>query len=117
MTTEAKLNRAYELRVEAARKTQKLHDEVMRLEKEIERIRAPYEEQYEAIEKEVIQYALDTESKFECDVAKVGYRKGYSRSSWDTKALTKYAEEHEELKGMKKTSFVEPKASITWKLS
>jgi len=115
MTIEDKLNKAYELRYEASRKTEAMRQEIMRLEKEIEDIRAPIEEKYEAIEKEVIEEVLNSETKFECSVAKVSYKKGFSRSTWDTKALSKYAEEHEELKNMKKTSYTDAKASISWK--
>jgi hypothetical protein len=111
-----KLEQAKQLRIARSQATKELYEQIMQLEKQMEAISAPFEEAYEAIEEEVRQEVLSIEKPFKSDIADISYRKGYIRSSWDSKALTGFAAAHPEIEQFKKETFVEPSVSINWKL-
>ena len=69
-----------------------------------------------AIEKKIKTRVMETGEVAEVDGASVSIRSGYTRTSWDGKALQGYAAAHPEIEQFCKTSEVGPAAVIKVKL-
>ena len=74
----------------------------------------PEQEYAESLIQQVKDYILETQSNFSCDFAELQYRKGYVRTSYDTKALDKYAKDHEEILEFRKTTESKPTTALKW---
>ncbi len=80
----------------------------------IDNVSDPYGEKIESLLEEIRYQVSLREKTFDCDLAKVSFKKGYIRSSWDTKALTGYAAAHPEIEQFKKETEVEPSIQFKW---
>lgn len=65
-----------------------------------------------AIEKDIKKHVLETGEVAEVDGASVSIRKGYTRTSWDGKALTGYAAAHPEIMEFRSNKEIKPSAVI-----
>ena len=65
-----------------------------------------------ALEKEIKAHVLESGEVAEVDGASVSIRNGYTRTSWDGKALTGYAAAHPEIEQFCKRSEIKPSAVI-----
>jgi len=65
-----------------------------------------------ALEREIKAYVLDTGEVAEVDGASITIRNGYTRKSWDGRALTGYAAAHPEIEQFCKEAEVGPSAVI-----
>ena len=64
------------------------------------------------LEKEIKAYVLETGEVAEVDGCAVSIRNGYTRTSWDGRALTGYAAAHPEIEQFCKRSEIKPSAVI-----
>ena len=72
----------------------------------------PQLEEINSLEAHIKKQALDEGIGAEIDGAKVTIRAGYTRTSWDSKALVGYAVVHPEINELRKQSEVKPSAII-----
>lgn len=72
----------------------------------------PALDQLSAMEKAIKAHVLETGEVCEIDGAAVSIRNGYTRKSWDSKALTGYAAAHPEIMQFCKESEIGPAAVI-----
>lgn len=101
------LNSAKNKAVEGLRK------KIMDLEAEMEELSGPYDIQISELQTKIIEEVKVLEKPFKCQYGKATYRKGYERSSWDTKALMGYAAAHPEIGQFKKITVVEASVSVS----
>lgn len=76
---------------------------------------APMLNEIAQLEKEVKSDILDTGEIPEVDCVTVKIRNGYSRQSWDSKALQGYAAAHPEIMQFCSESSVAPSVALTFK--
>jgi hypothetical protein len=93
--------------------TETLRTQIMDLEKQIEAISEPYDQQIADLQAKIAEEVKFTGKSFKCSYGKATYRKEYERTSWDTKALMGYAATHPEIEQFKKTSLVEASVTIS----
>ena len=94
--------------------TAELTKQIHEIQAQIDNISDPYGDKIEELLNEIKYQVLLREKSFDCDIAKIGYKKGYIRASWDTKALTGYAAAHPEIEQFKKETEVEPSIQFRW---
>lgn len=93
--------------------TETLRTQIMDLEKQMEAISEPYNQQISDLQAKIAEEVKFTGKSFKCSCGKATYRKEYERTSWDTKALMGYSAAHPEIEQFKKTSLVEASVTIS----
>jgi imidazole glycerol phosphate synthase subunit HisF len=73
---------------------------------------APMLDAIKQLEKRIKQHVMDTGEVAEVDSAKVTIRNGYTRVSWDGKALSGFAAAHPEILEFRKEKDIGPSAVI-----
>lgn len=97
-----------QLHDERAEEIADLEAQLAPIRNRIEHLRKPMEKLETAIREEALRTAYSGESHG----VKVSYRKGYTRTSWDSKKLEGYAMAHPEILGARKESTIKPNASV-----
>ena len=72
----------------------------------------PALDQLKAIEKDIKAYVMETGEVAEVEGCAVSIRNGYTRKSWDGRALTGYAAAHPEIEQFCKVTEIGPSAVI-----
>lgn len=78
---------------------------------------AEYIPKMQELEKQIKAEIVKQAKPFKCMWGEATYRKGYERTSWDSKALAGYAAAHPEIEKFKKVAKVEPTVGITAKFT
>jgi hypothetical protein len=76
-------------------------------------IAEPIEEEIENHKTEVKTEVLKRGKTFKCDYGEAKFRKGYVRTSWDTKKMEGYAADHPEILQFKKETQVKPNVTVS----
>lgn len=114
MNIDQKIEEVARLRKEMENETVVLKTEMVKLGWQVENIEEPFLEKINKLEEEIKAEVIESGKKYKNDLAEVSYRKGYTRTSWDTKKLEGYAVAHPEVEEFKKVSEVSATASIKW---
>jgi len=93
-------------------KCKEIREQIDKLEQQYNEIAEPFDTQIADIETEIKKAAIVAKHSFKTKYGKVGYRKGYIRTSWDTKMLLGYAVAHKEVLEFKKETEIKPSVTI-----
>lgn len=89
-------------------------DEVIKMMQEKRAVKeAEYTPRMQEVEGKIKAEILKQEKPFKCMWGVATYKKGYERTTWDSKALGGYAAAHSEIEKFKKVTMVAPVVSIT----
>lgn len=76
----------------------------------------PYRDEMDKVAEYLKGHALEAEAGFSVHGVEVKYRKGYTRTSWDNKILSKMCEDSPSLEGQigsaRKEAFVQPSVTV-----
>lgn len=72
----------------------------------------PHIDNMKALEKQIKAHLLETGEKPDVDGVTVSFRRGYVRTSWDSKALNGYAAAHPEIEQFRTEREIGPSVSI-----
>lgn len=86
--------------------------QIQELQKERDAIAEPYESEIKDLEQIIISDVISEGHSYEGPLAKVNYRKGYSRVTWNNDKLEGYGKVHPEVLDFKKVTPVSPNAFI-----
>lgn len=89
-----------------------LDTQIQELQKERDAIAEPYESEIKILEDQIVSEVVGMGHAYEGSLAKVNYRKGYSRVTWNTDKLEGYGKVHPEVLDFKKVTPVSPNAFI-----
>jgi len=90
-----------------------LDAQIKELMKKRRAIAEPIEEEIEEHKQEVKSEVLKRGSTFKCDYGEAKFRKGYVRTSWDTKKMEGYSADHPEILQFKKETQVKPNVTVS----
>jgi hypothetical protein len=96
------------LREEMMRATVALEVEAGRLQDELDQAREPYQEKMAALEEKIKAATLELERPANVGGVQVTYRRGYTRTTWDSRALKGYAAAHPEIDDFKSEKYIKP---------
>lgn len=114
MNIDEKIEELYRLKEARWNETKDLEAQLKDIEHAIKEKSKPFDAEMIKLEDEIKEDVLDFRKKYEHPLADVTYRKGYIRTSWDTKHLDIYSLTHPEVKKYRNETNVKPSASIKW---